>query len=68
VNGLLITFYLRPRLQGRLRSGAAAANVAAAQAAKLQAATWVQRITRADLVIAVTVALLGASLKWGGAL
>ncbi|MCK9518472.1 MAG: CopD family protein [Dehalococcoidia bacterium] len=68
VNGLIITFVLRPRLQGRLGSGVGATHVAAAQGTKMRAATWVQRITRADLVIAVTIALLGASLKWGGAL
>jgi uncharacterized membrane protein len=68
INGLIITFVLRPRLQGKLRSGVAASHVTAAQGAKMQAATWVQRITRADLVIAVAIALLGASLKWGGAL
>lgn len=68
VNGLIITFVLRPRLQGKLGSGAGAAHLAASQSAKMQAATWVQRITRADMVIAVTIALLGASLKWGGAL
>jgi hypothetical protein len=68
INGRIITFVLRPRLQGKLRSGVAASHVTAAQGAKMQAATWVQRITRADLVIAVAIALLGASLKWGGAL
>ncbi len=34
----------------------------------MEAATWIQRLTRADLVIAGVVALLGASLKWGGLL
>ncbi|MCZ2111597.1 MAG: CopD family protein [Dehalococcoidia bacterium] len=68
INGFIITFILRPRLQGKLGSGAGAAHVAAAQSAKMQAATWVQRITRADVVIAITIAFLGASLKWGGVL
>lgn len=68
VNGVIITFVLRPRLQGRLGSGAGAAHVAASQNAKIRAANWVQRVTRADLVIAVVIALLGASLKWGGVL
>ena len=68
VNGLIMTFYLRPRLAGKLKAGTTAAGVQAAQQVKIQAATWVQRITRADLVIALVIALLGASLKWGGLL
>lgn len=68
VNGLIMTFYLRPRLAGKLKAGTSAQGVQAAQQTKMQAAKWVERITRADLVIAVVVALLGASLKFGGAL
>lgn len=68
INGLLITFYLRPRLQGKLSTGTSAAGVTAAQTAKMQAATWVQRITRTDIVIAVVIALMGVSLAMGGLL
>ena len=32
----------------------------------MQAATWIQRLTRVDLGVAVVIALMGASLKWGG--
>lgn len=66
VNGALITFVFRPRLAGRITPGTSAAQVAAAQQAKLQAANWVQRLTRIDLGAALVVALMGASLKWGG--
>lgn len=68
VNGALITWYFRPRLQGKLSSRTSASQVNSAQSAKMDAAIWVQRLTRADLVIAVVIALLGASLKWGGLL
>jgi len=66
VNGLLITFVLRPRLTGRLGTGTTAAGVSAAQNQKLKAAEWIQRLTRADLVLALIAAVLGASLKYGG--
>jgi uncharacterized membrane protein len=66
INGLLITFVLRPKLTGRLRSGTTAASVSASQNQKLQAAQWIQRLTRADLVLALVAAVLGASLKYGG--
>ena len=66
INGALITWYFRPRLQGKLSTRTSAAQVTAAQTSKIAAATWVQRLTRIDLVIAVVIALMGASLKWGG--
>lgn len=66
LNGALITFVFRPRLAGRLNTKITAAQVTAAQGAKLQAATWIQGLTRVDLAIALLVALFGASLKWGG--
>jgi uncharacterized membrane protein len=66
INGALITWYFRPRLQGKLTSRTSAAEVAAAQNAKIAAATWVQRLTRIDLGVAAVIALMGASLKWGG--
>jgi uncharacterized membrane protein len=66
VNGLLIAFRFRPRLEGRITPGTAAAQVAASQQARIDAATWVQRLTRTDMAITVVIALMGASLKWGG--
>lgn len=68
INGALVTFRYRPRLAGKVTAGTTAANVTASQGARMEAATWVQRLTRADLVITVFIALLGASLKWGGLL
>jgi len=52
--------------RAKLSTGTSAAQVTAAQNAKIEAATWVQRLTRIDLAIAVVIALMGASLKWGG--
>lgn len=66
VNGALVTWVFRPRLAGKVRPGTTAAQVTASQAGRLAAATWIQRLTRADLAITVFIALLGASLKWGG--
>jgi len=68
VNGCVITFGLRPKLTTRAEGGVAAADMAARQQAMLNAAQWLTRLTRADLVIALVVALLGASLAFGGLL
>lgn len=68
VNGLIMTFYLRPRLAGRLKAGTTAASVQASQQMKMEAAKWVERITRTDIVIAILIAVGGASLKFGGIL
>lgn len=66
VNGSLVTFVFRPKLAGKFTPGTSAAQVTASQTAKMQAATWIQRLTRVDLGVAVVIALMGASLKWGG--
>jgi hypothetical protein len=68
VNGAIMTFYLRPRLAGKLKAGTTAAGVQASQQAKIEAAKWVERITRTDIVIALFIALCGASLRFGGIL
>jgi len=65
-NGLVMTFYLRPRLAGRLKAGTTTAGVQASMQVKMEAAKWVGRITKADIIIALVIALFGASLKWGG--
>jgi uncharacterized membrane protein len=65
-NGAILTFYLRPRLAGRLKAGSGAATMQASQQAKMQAAKWAERLTRADIVIAVAIAIMGASLRFGG--
>jgi uncharacterized membrane protein len=66
INGALVTFIFRPRLAGKLSSRTSAAQVTASQGSKLEAAIWIQRLTRADLAVALVVAFMGASLKWGG--
>lgn len=68
VNGAIITFVLRPKLQGRMGAGVAAAQAQARQQQMMGAATWIERLTRVDLGIAVLVAFLGSSLAFGGVL
>lgn len=68
INGGLITFVFRPTLQGKLKAGSSQTGAKEARDAKMKAATWIQHITRADLVIAIVVTLLGASLSRGGLL
>ncbi len=67
-NGAIITFVLRPRLAQRASAQQGAAGVSRRLETMQSAATWVSRITRADLVIALFVVLLGASLAYGGGL
>jgi uncharacterized membrane protein len=66
VNGAIITFVLRPRLTGRSDAGVSAAQVQAHQSGQVAAATWIERLTRVDLGIALFVALLGSALQYGG--
>ena len=68
INGGLISFIFRPTLQGKLQPGSNQALVTQDRDAKMKAATWIQHLTRADLVLAVIVTLLGASLVRGGLL
>lgn len=66
VNGAVITFNLRPQLAAKQQGGVQPAEMQAHQASMIKASEWVARLIRADLVIAVLVALLGASLAFGG--
>jgi uncharacterized membrane protein len=66
INGALITFYFRPRLAGKFSSQTSATQVQRGQQMKIDAARWVERLTRTDLVLAVVAAFLGASLALGG--
>lgn len=63
VNGAVMTFVLRPKLSGKMSGGVSAQQAQASQESKMKAAQWANRIARADLVIALVIALLGASLK-----
>lgn len=65
INGALITFVLRPTLQGKLKSGSNQASANQDREAKMKAATWIQHLTRADLVIAVLVTLWGPLCQEG---
>jgi putative copper export protein len=62
INGLIITFVLRPRLAGRASSHGSAAQAQQHQQGQIAAASWLTRLTRADLAIAFVIAFLGASL------
>lgn len=68
VNGALITFVLRPRLTAKLGAGVEARHADADRDRKARAATWIQHLTRVDLVLALVAVLLGASLFRGGLL
>ncbi|MHB8245594.1 MAG: CopD family protein [Acidimicrobiales bacterium] len=68
VNGVIITFRLRPRLAQRASAPAGGAGVAERLEIMRKAARQVSVITRIDLVIAVFIVLLGASLSYGGGL
>jgi uncharacterized membrane protein len=64
-NGSVVTFVLRPRLARRASPAGGAAALAANLAAAQRAAAWTSRLTRVDLVVALVVVLLGASLAYG---
>ncbi len=66
VNGSLITFLFRPRLKGKLGAGTTQNQASDDRDAKMRAATWIQNLSRVDLVLAVLAVLLGASLLRGG--
>jgi len=66
INGALITFVFRPRLTGKMAAGVSQTQAASARDSMMQAATWIERLTRIDLGLAVLAILLGASLLRGG--
>ncbi|MDH5736987.1 MAG: hypothetical protein OEZ23_01690 [Gammaproteobacteria bacterium] len=66
INGLLITFLFRPVLQGKLSTTTDQTQATRNRNAKMQAAEWIQNLSRADLVLAILATLLGASLLRGG--
>ncbi|MFV2090965.1 MAG: CopD family protein [Pseudomonadales bacterium] len=68
INGALITFALRPRLTGKLGAGSTSGQADQDRNTKIQAVTWIEYLSRADLVLAVIAVLLGASLLRGGIL
>jgi uncharacterized membrane protein len=66
VNGLLITFVFRPRLTGKMAAGVSREQASQNTGGKMAAATWIQNLSRVDLVLAVIAVLLGAALVRGG--
>jgi uncharacterized membrane protein len=68
VNGAIITFVLRPRLAQRASAPAGGAGVTERLEVMRAAANQVSLLTRVDLVVAVFIVLLGASLAYGGGL
>ena len=66
VNGLLITFVFRPMLTGKLGAGATREQATRNTGGKMSAATWIQNLSRVDLVLAVIAVLLGVALARGG--
>lgn len=66
INGGLITLVFRPTLKGKLGSGSTQNLATQNMDAKMRAATWIQNLSRIDLVLAIVAVLLGASLLRGG--
>lgn len=67
-NGAVITFVLRPRLAQRASGRGGGADAAQRLGTMQVAATWVSRITRIDLAVALFIVLLGISLTYGNGL
>ncbi len=65
INGSLITFFLRPKLTRKASAGTTGSTMSGKIEEMVSAAKWIERITRADLVIALFIVLLGASLSYG---
>ena len=68
INGLILTFVLRPKLSGKMSAAVSAQQAQSRQQTMMQAAKWAGRIVRTDLVIAVLIVFIGASIRGGGIL
>jgi uncharacterized membrane protein len=66
--GLVMTFVLRPLLIGKIDPMLSQAERERRQERMLGAARWMAIVLRADLLVAVTIAVLGVSLAAGGLL
>ena len=64
--GVVMTFVLRPRLAGKIDPTLSAAEREAKQRQMMSAARWLSILLRLDLAVAVTAAIMGASLAYGG--
>jgi len=68
INGSLITFVYRPKLRQKVSSQRQGQDFSRTQKEMQKAAQIVSWITRIDLVIAVFIVLLGASMAYGSGL
>lgn len=68
VLGLIMTFVLRPALVGKIDPTMRAEQRERRQERMVSAARWMTVVLRLDLLVAVTIAVLGASLAQGGVL
>lgn len=66
VNGVIMTFILRPRLEKRLSAKAAPGAAQRKVNQMMGAAKWVTYLTRVDLVLLLILVALGSSLAYGG--
>jgi len=66
VNGLVMTFLLRPRLEGKLPFRANPENAEKRRESMMAAALSLDRLVRLNLIISVLAAVIGASLRSGG--
>ncbi len=68
VLGLVMTFVLRPILVGKIDPKLSQEERQRRQERMVGAARWMTIVMRADLLVAVTIAVLGVSLRYGGLL
>ncbi len=66
--GILMTFVLRPLLVGKIDPTLSQAERERCQARMVSAARWMTVLLRVDLLVALTIVALGASLRYGGLL
>lgn len=66
VLGLVMTFVLRPLLVGKIDPKLSQQERQRRQERMVGAAKWMTIVMRADLLVAVAVAVLGVSLRYGG--
>lgn len=66
--GVLMTFVLRPLLVGKIDPTLSQEERQGRQERMLSAARWMTVVLRVDLLVAVSIAVLGVSLRYGGLL
>ena len=66
INGLLMTLWLRPRMEAMLPPGAPEAAYKAKQAEIMSASNALNLLVRIDLIVAGIALIIGVSLEFGG--